>query len=207
MIDKGIGAHDVNAVIHYGMVLCRHGRDRHLVYACLPKDGGTDLAGHGHRHSRRALRAHQQAELCRTRSLWHAVAHHAHHQRRNQVQLAVALGVRMLIRWPFLAVGSMCAALAIDLKLGVIFLICPPAIALVFLVCHGALHSVLQAAAGKARPHRAYLPRGPFAPAWFAPLYAKVMSASALPKRPMTRPIPPSRWASSRQSLIPSRFW
>lgn len=39
----------------------------------------------------------------------------------NQVQLAVALGVRMLIRWPFLAVGSMCAALAIDLKLGIIF--------------------------------------------------------------------------------------
>jgi len=50
----------------------------------------------------------------------------------NQVQLAVALGVRMLIRWPFLAVGSMCAALAIDLKLGVIFLICTPAIGLVF---------------------------------------------------------------------------
>jgi len=44
----------------------------------------------------------------------------------------VALGVRMLIRWPFLAVGSMCAALAIDLKLGMIFLICTPAIGLVF---------------------------------------------------------------------------
>ncbi|MBD9103769.1 MAG: ABC transporter ATP-binding protein, partial [Collinsella aerofaciens] len=41
-------------------------------------------------------------------------------------------GVRMLIRWPFLAVGSMCAALAIDLKLGMIFLICTPAIGLVF---------------------------------------------------------------------------
>ena len=44
----------------------------------------------------------------------------------------MALGVRMLIRWPFLAVGSMCAALAIDLKLGIIFLICTPAIGLVF---------------------------------------------------------------------------
>jgi len=40
--------------------------------------------------------------------------------------------VRMLIRWPFLAVGSMVAALAIDLKLGIIFLICTPAIGLVF---------------------------------------------------------------------------
>ena len=38
----------------------------------------------------------------------------------------------MLIRWPFLAVGSMVAALAIDLKLGMIFLICTPAIGLVF---------------------------------------------------------------------------
>ncbi len=50
----------------------------------------------------------------------------------NQVSLAVALGVRMLIRWPFLAVGSIVAALAIDLKLGMIFLICTPAIGLVF---------------------------------------------------------------------------
>ena len=26
----------------------RHGRDWHLVYARLPKDGGAHLAGHGH---------------------------------------------------------------------------------------------------------------------------------------------------------------
>ena len=52
----------------------------------------------------------------------------------NQIQLAIALGVRQLIRWPFLAVGSMVAALAIDLKLGVVFLISTPLIGLVFWV-------------------------------------------------------------------------
>lgn len=50
----------------------------------------------------------------------------------NQVQLAVALGVRQLIRWPFLAVGSMVAACLIDIKLGAIFLLCTPIIGLAF---------------------------------------------------------------------------
>lgn len=50
----------------------------------------------------------------------------------NQVQLAVALGIRQLIRWPFLAVGSMVAACLIDLRLGSIFLLCTPLIGLAF---------------------------------------------------------------------------
>ena len=50
----------------------------------------------------------------------------------NQVQVAIALGIRQLIRWPFLAVGSMVAALLIDVRLGLIFLLCTPLIALVF---------------------------------------------------------------------------
>lgn len=52
----------------------------------------------------------------------------------NQVQMAVAMGIRMLIRWPFIAVGSIMAALLIDLKLGLVFLVCTPAIAAVFVV-------------------------------------------------------------------------
>jgi ABC-type multidrug transport system fused ATPase/permease subunit len=36
----------------------------------------------------------------------------------NQVQVAIALGIRQLIRWPLLAVGSMVAALLIDVRLG-----------------------------------------------------------------------------------------
>lgn len=132
MIDKGIGAHDVNAVIHYGMVLGAMaviGISFTLVcqkMAALTSQGmGTDIRGALYQHINKL----SYAELDRfgTPSLITRITNDV-----NQVQLAVALGVRMLIRWPFLAVGSMCAALAIDLKLGIIFLICTPAIGLVF---------------------------------------------------------------------------
>ena len=132
MIDKGIGSHDVSAVIHYGMVLGAMaviGISFTLVcqkMAALTSQGmGTDIRGALYKHINKL----SYAELDRfgTPSLITRITNDV-----NQVQLAVALGVRMLIRWPFLAVGSMCAALAIDLKLGIIFLICTPAIGLVF---------------------------------------------------------------------------
>lgn len=134
MIDKGIGAHDVSAVIHYGMLLGAMaviGISFTLVcqkMAALTSQGmGTDIRGALYKHINKL----SYAELDRfgTPSLITRITNDV-----NQVQLAVALGVRMLIRWPFLAVGSMCAALAIDLKLGIIFLICTPAIGLVFWV-------------------------------------------------------------------------
>lgn len=132
MIDKGIGAHDVNAVVHYGVVLAAMaviGISFTLVcqkMAALTSQGmGTDIRGALYEHINKL----SYAELDRfgTPSLITRITNDV-----NQVQLAVALGVRMLIRWPFLAVGSMVAALAIDLKLGIIFLICTPAIGLVF---------------------------------------------------------------------------
>lgn len=132
MIDKGIGAHDVSAVVHYGMVLGAMaviGISFTLVcqkMAALTSQGmGTDIRGALYQHINKL----SYAELDRfgTPSLITRITNDV-----NQVQLAVALGVRMLIRWPFLAVGSMVAALAIDLKLGMIFLICTPAIGLVF---------------------------------------------------------------------------
>lgn len=132
MIDKGIGARDVNAVVHYGMVLAAMaviGISFTLVcqkMAALTSQGmGTDFRGALYEHINKL----SYAELDRfgTPSLITRITNDV-----NQVQLAVALGVRMLIRWPFLAVGSMVAALAIDLKLGMIFLICTPAIGLVF---------------------------------------------------------------------------
>ena len=132
MIDKGIGAHDVSAVVHYGMVLAAMaviGISFTLVcqkMAALTSQGmGTDILGALYKHINKL----SYAELDRfgTPSLITRITNDV-----NQVQLAVALGVRMLIRWPFLAVGSMVAALAIDLKLGIIFLICTPAIGLVF---------------------------------------------------------------------------
>ena len=132
MIDKGIGAHDVSAVVRYGMVLAAMaviGISFTLVcqkMAALTSQGmGTDIRGALYQHINKL----SYAELDRfgTPSLITRITNDV-----NQVQLAVALGVRMLIRWPFLAVGSMVSALAIDLKLGMIFLICTPAIGLVF---------------------------------------------------------------------------
>lgn len=132
MIDKGIGARDVNAVVHYGMVLAAMaviGISFTLVCqkmaALTSQSMGTDIRGALYEHINKL----SYAELDRfgTPSLITRITNDV-----NQVQLAVALGVRMLIRWPFLAVGSMVAALAIDLKLGMIFLICTPAIGLVF---------------------------------------------------------------------------
>lgn len=132
MIDKGIGSHDVNAVIHYGMVLAAMaviGISFTLVcqkMAALTSQGmGTDIRGALYQHINKL--SYAEFDRFGTPSLITRITNDV-----NQVQLAVALGVRMLIRWPFLAVGSMCAALAIDLKLGIIFLICTPAIGLVF---------------------------------------------------------------------------
>ena len=132
MIDKGIGARDVNAVVHYGMVLAAMaviGISFTLVcqkMAALTSQGmGTDIRGALYQHINKL--SYVELDRFGTPSLITRITNDV-----NQVQLAVALGVRMLIRWPFLAVGSMCAALAIDLKLGVIFLICTPAIGLVF---------------------------------------------------------------------------
>lgn len=132
MIDKGIGVHDVNAVVHYGMVLAAMaviGISFTLVcqkMAALTSQGmGTDIRGALYQHINKL--SYTELDRFGTPSLITRITNDV-----NQVQLAVALGVRMLIRWPFLAVGSMCAALAIDLKLGVIFLICTPAIGLVF---------------------------------------------------------------------------
>lgn len=132
MIDKGIGARDVNAVVHYGMVLAAMaviGISFTLVcqkMAALTSQGmGTDIRGALYQHINKL--SYAELDCFGTPSLITRITNDV-----NQVQLAVALGVRMLIRWPFLAVGSMVAALAIDLKLGMIFLICTPAIGLVF---------------------------------------------------------------------------
>ena len=132
MIDKGIGAHDVSAVVHYGMVLAAMaviGISFTLVcqkMAALTSQGmGTDIRGALYQHINKL--SYTELDRFGTPSLITRITNDV-----NQVQLAVALGVRMLIRWPFLAVGSMVAALAIDLKLGMIFLICTPAIGLVF---------------------------------------------------------------------------
>ncbi len=132
MIDEGVGAHDTGAVVFYGVVLvgmAALGICFTLVcqkMAALASQGmGTVIRGELYRH----INALSYAELDRfgTPSLITRITNDV-----NQVQLAIALGVRQLIRWPFLAVGSMVAALLIDVKLGLIFLVSTPIIGVVF---------------------------------------------------------------------------
>jgi hypothetical protein len=49
----------------------------------------------------------------------------------NQLQQAVALLIRLVIRAPFLAIGAVIAAMLIDWKLGLILLVATPVIALI----------------------------------------------------------------------------
>jgi ATP-binding cassette subfamily B multidrug efflux pump len=50
----------------------------------------------------------------------------------NQIQVAIALGIRQLVRFPLIALGAMISALLIDWHLGLIFLACTPLIGVIF---------------------------------------------------------------------------
>ena len=132
MIDEGVLHHDLGRVAMYGCVLgafALMGMSFALVcqkMASRASQGiGTEI--------RRALYAHinelSYAELDRfgTPSLITRITSDV-----NQVQLAVALAIRQLVRWPFLAAGSVVAALLIDVQLGLVFLVSTPIIGAVF---------------------------------------------------------------------------
>ena len=132
MIDEGVLAHDVPTVVHYGCVLGAFaliGIAFALVcqkMASRASQGiGTDIRSALYRH----INELSYAELDRfgTPSLITRLTNDV-----NQVQLAVALAIRQLIRWPFLAVGSMIAACMIDFTLGLVFLVSMPIVAAVF---------------------------------------------------------------------------
>lgn len=132
MIDVAVAARDVGALLGYGALLAGMavaGICFTLVcqkMAALASQGmGTAIRGALFEHVNRL----SYADLDRfgTPSLITRITNDV-----NQVQLAVALGIRQLIRWPFLAVGSMLAALLIDVELGAVFLVATPLIGLVF---------------------------------------------------------------------------
>lgn len=132
MVDEGIRKSDTGAVLRLGIVLVVFAVVSYaFTFICqrlaaqVSQGVGTDV--------RNALYAHvntlSEADVERfgTPSLLTRVTNDV-----NQVQLAVALCVRMLTRWPLLALGSMIAALTIDIYLGLVFLVCLPAITVVF---------------------------------------------------------------------------
>ena len=132
MIDESVATHDVGGALRYGALLLAMavvGLGFTLIcqkMAALASQGmGTDIRHALFRH----INALSHAELDRfgTPSLITRITNDV-----NQVQLAIALGIRQLIRWPFLAIGSMVAALVIDWQLGLIFLVSTPLIGAVF---------------------------------------------------------------------------
>ena len=132
MIDLGVATHDVGAVMSRGALLvglALVGYASTLVcqkMASIVAQGvGTDARGALFRAAL-SLPA-READRFGAPTLVTRLTSDV-----NQVQIAVALTIRQLLRWPLLAVGSMVAACLIDVRLGCVFLVCTPVIALVF---------------------------------------------------------------------------
>ena len=132
MIDEGVSRHSLPTVLFYGGVLgvfALVGIAFALVcqkMASRASQGiGTEIRATLYQHINEL--SYTELDHFGTPSLITRITNDV-----NQVQLAVALAIRQLIRWPLLAVGSMIAALAIDWRLGLIFLISTPIIAGVF---------------------------------------------------------------------------
>ena len=128
MIDRGVGGRSVETVLAYGGLLVLMACAGFVFTLVCQKMASRASQGMG-TDMRNALfervNALSYAEIDRfgTPSLITRITNDV-----NQVQLAIALGVRQLTRWPLLSVGSMIAAMAIDAKLSIIFFISMPLI-------------------------------------------------------------------------------
>ena len=123
MIDAGVGTRSVQPVLAGGGILLAMAAVAILFALACQKMASRASQGMGTsiRHSLyEHINALSHADLDRfgTPSLITRITNDV-----NQVQLAIALGIRQLMRWPFLAVGSLVAALAIDVRLGFIFVV------------------------------------------------------------------------------------
>ena len=123
MIDAGVGTRSVQPVLAGGGILLAMAAIAILFALACQKMASRASQGMGTsiRHSLyEHINALSHADLDRfgTPSLTTRITNDV-----NQVQLAIALGIRQLMRWPFLAVGSLVAALAIDVRLGLIFVV------------------------------------------------------------------------------------
>lgn len=131
MIDNGVRKGNVPYIWHMGGILLLLG----VIGLCsalvcqklasIASQGfGTVLRNEMYRH----INTFSHAEIDRfgTPSLITRITNDV-----NQLQYAVAMLIRLVIRAPFLAVGAMVMAIILDWKLGMIFLIATPLIALV----------------------------------------------------------------------------
>lgn len=131
IIDVGIANHDINYVLKMGGVLVLLGV-LGLCFALIcqyfaskaSQGVGTALRNDMFRHIN-TLSASEIDRMC-TSTLITRINSDV-----NQVQLSVAMLIRLAVRAPFLVIGSTVAAIMIDAKLSVIFLIATPLLAVV----------------------------------------------------------------------------
>jgi ATP-binding cassette subfamily B multidrug efflux pump len=132
MIDRGVGERDVSALIGYGALLVAMALAGFCSTLICQKMASRASQGLG-THVRDALFCHINTlsfvdiDRFGTPSLITRITNDV-----NQVQLALALAIRQMTRFPLLAIGSMIAALLIDARLGVIFLVSTPVIGGIF---------------------------------------------------------------------------
>ncbi len=132
MIDRGVGGRSVEAVLACGGMLVLMACAGFASTLVCQKMASRASQGMG-TEMRNALFEHVNAlsyseiDHFGTPSLITRITNDV-----NQVQLAIALGVRQLSRWPLLSVGSMIAAMGIDVELSIIFFVSIPLIGGIF---------------------------------------------------------------------------
>lgn len=131
IIDKGVRQGDLTYVWHMGGVLIRLGAvglgsalicQKFASIASL----GFGTAVRNQMYEKINTFSHAEIDRFGTPSLITRITNDV-----NQLQQAVALLIRLVIRAPFLAIGAVIAAMLIDWKLGLILLVATPVIALI----------------------------------------------------------------------------
>lgn len=132
MIDYGIHAHDIAAVSRLGCLLLLFTAVSYSFTLICQKCASLCSQGIG-TDIRKALYEHisqfssAEVDFFGSASLVTRITNDV-----NQVQLAVALGVRQVTRWPLLAIGSIIACLSIDVQLGLVVLVSTVLVGLIF---------------------------------------------------------------------------
>ncbi len=132
MIDYGVHAHDITAVSRLGFLLLLFAVVSYSFTLICQKCASLCSQGIG-TDIRKALYEHisqfssAEVDFFGSASLVTRITNDV-----NQVQLAVALGVRQVTRWPLLAIGSIIACLSIDVQLGLVVLVSTVLVGLIF---------------------------------------------------------------------------
>ena len=126
IIDKGVRQGDLTYVWHMGGVLIGLGSALICQKFASIASLGFGTAVRNQMYEKINTFSHAEIDRFGTPSLITRITNDV-----NQLQQAVALLIRLVIRAPFLAIGAVIAAMLIDWKLGLILLVATPVIALI----------------------------------------------------------------------------